>query len=77
MKIPFPVEGLSEGMPSSEQPLRTSFSLSNVRPYDVSDERVRGGQRPGTTLAYDTRVVGDHPVIYMSQIVTTYIEPES
>ena len=75
MRIPFPVGGLHEGMPATEQPVRTSFSLSNVRPFDVSDERVRGGQRPGTALAYTTRVVGDYPVIHLTSIVSTYITP--
>lgn len=75
MKIPFPVLGLHEGLPAAEQPVRTSFSLQNVRPYDVSDERVRGGQRPGTKLAYTTQVVGEHPIIAMTSIITTYIQP--
>jgi hypothetical protein len=77
MRIPFPINGLSEGLPATEQPLRTSFSLQNVRPYDVTDERVRGGQRPGTVLAYTTRVVGDNPIIALAQVTTTYIEPEA
>jgi hypothetical protein len=76
VRIPFPTLGLSEGVPATEQPVRTSFSLQNVRPYDVSEERIRGGQRPGTVLAYDTQVVGDNPVINMASIVTTYIVPE-
>ena len=76
MRIPFPLLGLAEGVPATEQPVRTSFSLQNVRPYDVADERVRGGQRPGTVLAYDTQIVGDNPVISIDAIVTTYIVPE-
>ena len=75
MRVPFPILGLHEGLPTTEQPVRTSFSLSNVRPFDVSDERVRGGQRPGTALAYTTRVVGDYPVIHLTSIVSTYITP--
>ena len=74
MKVPFPVLGLHEGLPAAEQPIQTSFSLQNVRPYDVSDERVRGGQRPGTKLAYSTQIAGDFPVIAMVQITSTYIE---
>jgi hypothetical protein len=76
MKIPYPIEGLSEGRATVEQELRTSFSLQNTRPYDVSDERIRGGQRPGTALAYTTQVVGDFPVIKMLSVITTYITPE-
>jgi len=75
MRIPFPSEGLNEGLPAQDQPVGTSFSLNNVRPFDISDERVRGGQRPGTSLAFSTRIVGDYPIIKMVQIVCTYIEP--
>ena len=76
MRIPFPSSGLHEGLPSQDQPVTTSFLLQNVRPFDVSDERIRGGQRPGTVLAYTTRIVGDYPIIAMTSIVTTYITPE-
>jgi hypothetical protein len=77
MKIPFPINGLHRGLPAEEQPQATSFDLMNVRPYDVTSERIRGGQRPGTAKAYTTQVSGaSHPVLYMDSIVTTYIEPE-
>ncbi len=76
MRVPFPILGLHEGLPTTEQPMRTSFSIQNCRPFDISDERVRGGQRPGTALAYSTRIVGDFPIIRMVEIVSTYIEPE-
>ena len=76
MKIPFPIEGQSRGLPAQKQPERTSFSLINMRPFDVTSERIRGGQRPGITKAYSTQVSGaSHPVLYMTSIVTTYIEP--
>ncbi len=75
MRVQFPALGLAEGRAVVEQPIGTSFSLQNVRPYDVSDERIRGGQRPGSKLAYTTQVVGDFPVIYMTQITSTYIIP--
>ena len=76
-KVPFPIYGLASGTPASGQPLRTSFQLQNVRPYDVSDERMRGGQRPGTALAYTTQITGDYAVLYMTSITTTYIVPEA
>jgi len=75
MRIQFPVLGLVDGAPSSAQPMQTSPSLQNVRPYDISDEKIRGGQRSGTALAYTTRIVGDYPVLYMTQVTSTYIEP--
>lgn len=76
MRINFPYEGLHEGVAAQDQPVNSSFSLQNVRPFDVSADRVRGGQRPGTVLAYDTQIVGDHPVLNITSIVTTYITPE-
>ena len=77
MRIPFPIDGLAEGTAVVEQPLRSSFSLQNVRAFDVSDERIRGGQRPGSVLAYTTQIVGDFPIIAMVEIISTYIEPEA
>lgn len=74
MRIPFPASGLVEGIPAQDQEVGSSFSLQNVRPFDITDERIRGGQRPGSVLAYTTRIVGDFPVIRMAQIVSTYIE---
>jgi hypothetical protein len=77
MRVPFPVDGLVEGLPSVEQPPRTSFLLRNVRPFDVSKEKIRGGQRPGTVKAFTTQISGaSHPVLYMTSITTTYITPE-
>jgi hypothetical protein len=77
MRIPFPTEGLVQGMAACEQPAKTSFALQNVRPFDVTSERVRGGQRPGTVLAYTTQISGaSHPVLQMTSVTTTYIKPE-
>ena len=77
MKVGFPVEGLHQGLPAEQQPPTTSFNLGNVRPFDVTEERVRGGQRPGITKAYSTQISGAaHPVVAIFQIVTTYIPPE-
>ena len=75
MELEFSVDGLFEGASTERQPPRTSPSLINVRPFDVEDERIRGGQRPGLTKAFTTRVGGDHPVIGMCQIAVTYIFP--
>ena len=79
MRIPFPIEGLVEGAPSSSQKIRTAFFMQNVRPFDVTEEKIRGGQRPGTTKAYSTQVglVGAtaHPVLAMCAVTSTYIPP--
>ena len=77
MRIPFPIKGLVDGVKSSAQPSKTSMFLKNVRPFDVTKEQTRGGQRPGTELAYDTQISGaEHPVLFITSIITTYITPE-
>lgn len=47
MEIFFPIKGLHKGFVTEKQPPLTSFSMSNVRPYDPLSNRLRGGQRPG------------------------------
>lgn len=75
-RVPFPADGLVEASAAQDQIVGTSFQLQNVRPFDVDAERIRGGQRPGTVLAYTTRIVGDNPIINMLSVSTTYITPE-
>ncbi len=77
MRVPFPILGLHRGLPAKEQPQGTSFDILNCRPFDVTSERIRGGQRPGTVKAYTTQVSGaSHPVLQMVAITTTYIQAE-
>lgn len=71
----FPILGLHEGLAVEKQPPTTSPLLQNVRPFDVEDERIRGGQRPGVIKAYETQVGGARPVILMTSIATTFIPP--
>ena len=75
MELPFPSAGLHEGMAAEKQPPTTSPQLKNVRPYDVEDERSRGGQRPGFVKAYDTQIGGEYPVLAIGFVTTTYITP--
>ena len=75
MELPFPSAGLHEGMAAEKQPPTTSPQLKNVRPYDVEESRARGGQRPGLIEAYETQIGGEYPVLSISTVVTTYIEP--
>jgi len=75
MELQFPRDGLHEGLAAEKQPPTTSPLLQNVRPFDVEDERIRGGQRPGVVKAYETQVGGTRPVILMTQIATTFIIP--
>lgn len=75
MEIQFPFQGLHQGLASEKQPPMTTPHAKNVRPFDVDEERGRGGQRPGLIKAYDTQVGGEHPVLKIVAIATTYIEP--
>ena len=75
MEVPFPFSGLHEGLAAEKQPPATSPQLSNVRPYDVEEGRARGGQRPALVKAYTTQIGGEYPVLHISTISTTYIEP--
>ncbi len=75
MKLQFPIQGLHKGAPVEDQPPTTSPSLQNVRAFDVTDERIRGGQRGGLEKAYTTQVGGEHPILGMVTITTTYIPP--
>jgi hypothetical protein len=47
IKLSFPTIGKVTNYALSQQPPNSAALLNNVRPYDVSKERVRGGQRPG------------------------------
>lgn len=77
MELQFPKDGLNEGQAYEKQPATTSPNLMNVRPFDVEEDRLRGGQRPAIVKAYSTQIAGDHPVLLITEIATTYITPES
>lgn len=65
MNIFFPIKGLHRGFVTEKQPPLTSFSMSNVRPYDSLSNRLRGGQRPGLVKWGDGDRIGaaDQPVV--------------
>lgn len=77
MEVKFPIKGWNEGAALEGQPPLTSPSLRNVRPFDVEEERIRGGQRPGLSKASADRIVGNNPVVFLTQMAITYIEPEA
>ncbi len=43
----FPMLGVNKNWAANTQPQFTTARILNVRPYDVLDNRARGGQRPG------------------------------
>jgi hypothetical protein len=76
MQITFPIQGLHAGLSHQDQPPLTSFSLQNVMPLNVDEERMTGGQRPGLSKAFSTQVGGAFAVTHLVQVTTTYIVPE-
>lgn len=48
-EIPFPVKGLSELYPYSQQPEGTTSGCLNVRARDTLQKRIRGGRRAGSS----------------------------
>lgn len=71
-----PVKGLHKGGPVSAQPQYTSPDLSNVRVYDVIENRARMGQRPGLKKWGDGDQLGSgNPVVILTTV--TYMEPTS
>ncbi len=70
MEITFPIKGLHKGFQTEKQPGLTSFSMSDVRPYDTLSNRLRGGQRPGLTKWGTGTKIGDaeQPVVAMCTV---------
>jgi len=66
MKIRFPYEGIDKGRALCEQPEMTVPHMNNMRPRDVLDNRMRGGQRPGLDKWSATQIgAAEQPVVCM------------
>jgi hypothetical protein len=70
-----PLAGVSENLAFEQKPPFTTPVCMNMRPYDPDQERARMGQRPGTVKAYTTQIGGDYPVVKMTSISNTFIQP--
>ena len=72
VEVKFPLLGINKNFANSEQPPVTSPAMNNVRPTDVSETRVRGGQRPGLDKWGDGDLIGaaDYPVVAMCVVHT-------
>jgi hypothetical protein len=46
-ELRFPLKGINKNWANTDQPPMTTPNCKNVRPRDVSEQRSRGGQRPG------------------------------
>lgn len=51
LKLPFPLKGVTENSAYSRVPEGFALDALNVVGFDVSEERLRGGKRPGTARA--------------------------
>jgi hypothetical protein len=75
LEMYFPFKGFDKSTASKDPIPLTSPFLLNVRVRDVSENRIRGGQRPGLKKAFTTQAGEDRPVIKMVSCTNTYIPP--
>ncbi|KKM66634.1 hypothetical protein LCGC14_1479230 [marine sediment metagenome] len=72
--LKFPIRGINKSRVPDEQPEATSPGLNNMRAFDIADDRVRGGQRPGMAKRY-AEVVSQFtlggPVVAMCEVSVT------
>ena len=66
--LPFPLKGINRNYAESDQPNLTSPAMQNVRPSDVMENRVRGGQRPGLKRQYPIRIGNGKPVVAIAEV---------
>jgi len=72
IQIPIPIGGYSEGLPVEQQQQSTSGYMSNCRPRDVLEGKLRLGQRPGLKKAYASQQIGGEakPIVWLGSITT-------
>jgi len=70
-EVPLPLKGLSKGLPVANEEAATSGYMSNVRPRDVLEGRLRLGQRPGLKKAYSQQIGGTASSIIWLGTITT------
>jgi hypothetical protein len=69
--IPLPLGGFSEGFQPDRQPTATSGYMSNTRPRDTLEKKIRIGQRPGLKKAYSQQIGGaEKPIVQILSITT-------
>lgn len=70
-ELPLPIKGINEAMPLDKAMGGISPYISNVRPFDVLERRVRMSQRPGMDKVYSEQIGGAFGPIVFLGIVTT------
>ena len=76
LQLYFPFKGFDKSASYKDQIQLTSPFMVNVRIRDVSENRVRGGQRAGQKKVFETQAGGDRPVIKLVSVTNTYIPEE-
>ena len=59
VEINFPLQGVVEGTSHSTQPPNTTSDAKNVMPFDVDEDRARGGRREGIVKSTDAAVTNE------------------
>ena len=75
-ELVFPLRGINEGWGFGKQPEGTTPDAQNVTPFDPLDDRIRGGQRGGTSKYYSALHNGS-AIIQRMGTVTDMLNPGS
>lgn len=67
--FPWPVHGVNNATATERQPPGTSPDAQNVRTYEPSTSRARGGSRPGLSRYIDAQVLGTASAIQNISVV--------
>lgn len=66
IELPAPIQGVSKGVPVDKESPATSGYMSNVRPVDCLESRIRLGQRPGLDKWSATQIgASEQPIVAM------------
>lgn len=65
--LPFPLQGMVENIAYEQQPPLTTTDCLNVVPFDVSEDRARGGQRSGVSKYVTDAVNGTNFIQNITQ----------
>jgi hypothetical protein len=71
VNVPLPIKGVNKGLPAAVSPAEYSSYMSNVRPTDVLEGKLRLGQRPGLKKWSSTQIGdADNPVVDIGSVST-------
>lgn len=74
LTVSFPFKGVNQAVAYMQQPPITTHLMKNMRVKDASEQRARGGQRPGIAKVSTDQIGSTKPVLKIIQIATTYIK---